>query len=97
MKNKYITVQKSKILFQKLIPIQYYNINTKLFDLNNDIIEIIGDYVKKDNLNRAFINEEQTLKGRKIRFDNHFQTITPAQQKTVKDLMSSKIIHDFNS
>ena len=26
--------------------------NTNLFDLNNDILEIIGDFVKKDNLNK---------------------------------------------
>ena len=26
--------------------------NTNLLDINNDILEIIGDYVKKDNLDR---------------------------------------------
>jgi hypothetical protein len=26
--------------------------NTNLLDLNNDILEFIGDYVKKDNLDR---------------------------------------------
>jgi hypothetical protein len=26
--------------------------NTKLLDLNNDILEIIGDYVKKENNER---------------------------------------------
>jgi hypothetical protein len=37
--------------------------NTNLFDLNNDILEIIGNYVKKDNhdkmINKRF---KQTLK-----------------------------------
>ena len=32
-----------------LISIQCYNMNTNLLDLNSDILEIIGDYVKKDN------------------------------------------------
>jgi hypothetical protein len=27
--------------------------NTNLLDLNNDILNIIGDYVKKDNLDRV--------------------------------------------
>ena len=26
--------------------------NTILLDLNNDVLEIIGDFVKKDNLNK---------------------------------------------
>ena len=26
--------------------------NTNLLDLNNDILNIIGDYVKKDNVNK---------------------------------------------
>ena len=26
--------------------------NTNLLDLNNDILEIIGDFIKKDNLNK---------------------------------------------
>ena len=26
--------------------------NTNLLDLNNDVLEIIGDFVKKDNLNK---------------------------------------------
>ena len=29
--------------------------NTNLLDLNNDILNIIGDYVKKDNIEREFI------------------------------------------
>jgi hypothetical protein len=35
--------------------------NTNLLDLNNDILNIIGDYVKNDNL------EEKKKKTRKIR------------------------------
>ena len=35
--------------------------NTNLSDLNNDILSIIGDYVKKDNFKRALIQEKQIL------------------------------------
>jgi hypothetical protein len=31
--------------------------NTSLLDSNNDILEIIGDYVKKDNLDRYLIEK----------------------------------------
>ena len=43
--------------------------NANLLDLNNDVLNIIGDYVKKDNSRRALIKEEQMLNGKKIRFD----------------------------
>ena len=43
--------------------------NTNLLDLNNDILNVIGDYVKKDKFKRALIKEEQILNGKKIRFD----------------------------
>jgi len=45
--------------------------NTNLLDLNNDVLNIIGDYVKKDNLKEKFkkqeklMNEEQILNGKK--------------------------------
>ena len=48
--------------------------NTNLLDLNNDILNIIGDYVKKDNLEKklkmveTLMNEEQILNGKKIKF-----------------------------
>ena len=35
------------------------NNNINLLDLNNDILNIIGGYVKKDNLKRALIKKEQ--------------------------------------
>ena len=28
---------------------------------------------------------------------NHFQSLTPAQQKAIQDLMLSKILQDFNN
>ena len=37
-------------IFKKLFSIQYYM--TKLLDLDDDILNIIGDYVKKDNERR---------------------------------------------
>ena len=45
--------------------------NTNLLDLNNDVLNIIGDYVKKDNLEKkikmvkTLMNEEQILNGKK--------------------------------
>jgi hypothetical protein len=39
-----------------------------LLDLDNDVLNIIGDYVKKDNLKRELRKEEQILKGKRIRF-----------------------------
>ena len=41
--------------------------NTNLLDFNNDILNIIGDYVKKDNHDRLK-NEEQIINEKKIRF-----------------------------
>jgi hypothetical protein len=42
--------------------------NTNLLDLNNDVLNIIGRYVKKDNLEKLF-QAEQIINGKKIRFD----------------------------
>ncbi len=33
--------------------------NTNLLDLNNDILNLIGDYVKKDNLKREIIEKNK--------------------------------------
>ncbi len=45
-------------MFQKLISILYYNMNTNLLDLDNDILNIIGDYVKTDNAYRIEKEED---------------------------------------
>ena len=42
--------------------------NTNLLYLNNDILNIIGDYVKKDNAERQIRNDKQIIKGKEIRF-----------------------------
>ncbi len=42
--------------------------NTNLLDFNNDILNIIGDYVKKDKLEEELNKEEQILNGKKITF-----------------------------
>ena len=42
--------------------------NMNLLDLNNDILNIIGGYVKKDNLEEKLNEEEQILNGKKITF-----------------------------
>ena len=42
--------------------------NTNLLDLNNDILNIIGGYVKKDNFEKQLEEEEQVLNGKKIMF-----------------------------
>jgi hypothetical protein len=39
--------------------------NTNLLDLNNDILNIIGGYVKNDNFEKQLIEEEQVLNGKK--------------------------------
>ena len=39
-------------MFKKLFSILYYNMNTNFLDLNDDILNIIGGYVKKDNIER---------------------------------------------
>ncbi len=44
--------------------------NTNLLDLNNDTLNIIGRYVKIDNLKRELMNKEQILKGKRIRFSS---------------------------
>jgi hypothetical protein len=38
--------------------------NTNLLDLNNDVLNIIGDYVKKDNFERKIMKEIQILNGK---------------------------------
>ncbi len=42
--------------------------NTNLLDLNNDVLNIIGVYVKKDNLERKIIKDKQIINGKEIRF-----------------------------
>ena len=39
--------------------------NTNLLDLNNDVLNTIGDYVKKDILEEKLNKEEQILNGKK--------------------------------
>jgi len=46
--------------FKKLFSILYFMMNTNLLDLDNDILNIIGDYVKRDNAYR--IEKEKILK-----------------------------------
>jgi hypothetical protein len=55
--------------------------NTNLLDLNNDVLNIIGDYVKKkleekEILVEKLMNEEQIINRKKIRFRN-FSYSTP--------------------
>ncbi len=42
--------------------------NTNLLDLNNDVLNLIGDYVKKDNFERKIMKEIQILNGKIYRF-----------------------------
>jgi hypothetical protein len=51
-----------------MFSILYCNMNTSLLDLNNNILNIIGDYVKKDNLEEKLNKEEQILNGKKTTF-----------------------------
>ena len=50
--------------------------NINLLDLDNDILNIIGENVKKDNLNRELVKSEQILNGKHIRF-NEFEYCIP--------------------
>ena len=50
--------------------------NFNLLDLNNDILNIIGDYVKKDNLERKLEKDIQIINGKEIRFHlRHYWSI----------------------
>ena len=51
--------------------------NNNLLDLDIDILNIIGDYVKKDNLNKQLMKEEQILNGKNIRFNEFEYRIPP--------------------
>jgi hypothetical protein len=42
--------------------------NINLLDLNDDVLNIIGRYVKKDNFEKQLDEEEQVLNGKKIIF-----------------------------
>ena len=42
--------------------------NMNLLDLGDDILNIIGDYVKKDNFERKIMKEKQILNGKEITF-----------------------------
>ena len=50
--------------------------NINLLDLDNDILNIIGEKVKKDNLNRELKKNGQILNGKHIRF-NEFEYRIP--------------------
>ncbi len=45
--------------------------NTNLSDLNHDSLNIIGNYVKKENLEKEIIQEEPIINWKKIRFDEY--------------------------
>jgi hypothetical protein len=64
--------------------------NTNLLDLNDDVLNIIGDFVKRDNLKKELMNEEQILNGKKIRFGEwsswiHFSLKWDKNYKGIKD------------
>ncbi len=64
-----------------------------LLDLNNDILNIIGDYVKNDNLEKLF-QAEQIINGEKsdlIRFDT-FSNYIPGFRFDTSDLIHFQII-----
>jgi hypothetical protein len=43
--------------------------NQNLLNFNNDFLNVVGNYVKKDNFEIALRKEEQILNGIRIRFD----------------------------
>ena len=58
--------------------------NINLLDLDNDILNIIGEKVKKDNLNRELKKSAQILNGKHIRF-NEFEYRIPYSSLIIKD------------
>ena len=61
-----------------------------LLDLNDDVLNIIGYYVKRDNFKKKLMNEEQILNGKKIRFGEwscwiHFSLKWDKMYKGIKD------------
>ena len=61
--------------------LEKYIIEMNLLDLNNDVLNIIGVYVKKDNLERKIIkdtqmrSDKQIINGKEIRFCPYFYGI----------------------
>ncbi len=45
--------------------------NTNSSDLNHDSSNVVGNYVKKENLEKEIIKEEQIINWKKIRFDEY--------------------------
>ncbi len=58
--------------FKKLFSILSYNMNTNILDLNNDVLNIIGEYVKKDYLKRMISDfckrEDEKIKREKFKY-----------------------------
>ena len=72
--------------------------NTNLLDLNNDILNIIGDYVKKDNSERPLIDyykrkDEETKKT----IFKYVTTELKEIKKICKDRLMIKFIYLFFS
>ncbi len=67
--------------------------NTNILDLNDDILNIIGDYVKKDNLERKIIKDnllkeyKQNINGKNLKFYPlyHWSVIFDINNYAIKD------------
>ena len=67
-----------------------------LLDLDNDILNIIGDFVKKDNEEREeeeIVNSEQTINGKIIMFRNFFCSYITKPLNTKENI--KEYIYDY--
>ena len=78
--------------------------NTNLLDLNNDVLNIIGDYVKKDNFEREIMKEKQILNGKEIIFGSYpfwalydINLSDPFSQFIFKNYLFNKIDNDITN
>ena len=73
-----------------------------LLDLNNDILNIIGNYVKKDNLERKIIKDNkirsyrQIINGKEIRFYPYYSWSTAFDLKLTLHEHSIEDLHTIS-
>ena len=76
--------------------------NTNLLDLNHDVLNIIGRYVKKHNFEREIMKEKQILNGKEIIFGSYpfwalydINLSDPFSQFIFKNYLFNKIDNDI--
>ena len=72
--------------------------NTNLLDLNDDILNIIGDFVKKDNKEREIDklkDTEQIINGKLIYYDYNIRGYKLNTKEKIKEYIFNYINYDF--